>query len=189
MKRKVLADRESNRVEIAIRMLQLQARTQTIMAATRMSEDQVRRLYREYCRGQVANRQRGRSPTSTASYLRTLPLCYETSVLASVLLTYGLLKGKRPRAWLTDSLRYAEQFCHAYAQYLELALHEPLGFERAWYFARNLAAMMDVSLKHCPQCGGHYVYNDTDVRRQACSICKVRQQRTLLANRSHSVRA
>jgi hypothetical protein len=184
MKRKVLADKESNRIEIAIRMLQLRARTQTIMAATGMSEDQVRRLYREHCRGQVADRQRGRSPSSTASYLRTLPLRYETAALSGVLLTYGLLKGKRPKAWLADPLQYAEQFCHAYAEYLQLALHEPLGFERAWYFARNLAVLIDVSLKHCVQCGGHHVQDDTDVRRQPCPICKIREQRAALSRRT-----
>lgn len=176
MKREVTAAMESGRTELAIRMLQLQARTHTIMSATMLSEDQVRRLYRQYCRGRVADRQRGRSPRRIASFLRTLPSRFESSLLAGVLLKHGLIKGRRPKAWLGDPLAYAQRFCQAYTEYLPLAWYAPLSFERAWYFARSLATMTDVSLQHCARCDGHFVRDDTDVRRQFCPLCHVRDQ-------------
>lgn len=176
MKREVTAAVEAGRTEIAIRMIEWRARTRTIMTATGLSEDQVRRLYRQYCRGQVAERQRGRSPTLVTAYVRTQAQRYEASLLAGVLLVHGLFVGFKPKAWHGKPLLYAERFCDAYVEYLPLALYPPLGFEQAWYLARNLATLSGVSLKPCRACGAHFVRDDSDVRRQACPFCRQREQ-------------
>ena len=85
--------RERSRMELALRFLRHEARTQTIRAWTGLSDDRIRKLYRSYmsqARRQLP-RHRGKSPHQVAYFTRSLRLQEETAVLASVLSLLGVV--------------------------------------------------------------------------------------------------
>ena len=167
-----------DRVAVAMRMISFEARTRTIRLSTKLTDDQIRRLYRQYMRNGtiVSARHRGRSPQQALQYTRNSQTQLESSILASVLAAHGLLKGLRPKPWLSQSLQYAHRFCIAYGRYIQLAIHEPLSFEQAWYFARMLAARSELYLQHCKHCSSHYLGDNHTVLKRDCPVCKWREK-------------
>ena len=85
--------RERARMELALRFLQHEARTQTIRAWTGLSDDRIRKLYRSYLSQARRHlpRHRGKSPHQIAYFTRSLRLQEETALLASVLSLLGVL--------------------------------------------------------------------------------------------------
>src|SRR5215469_9090097 len=85
--------RERARMELALRFLRHEARTQTIRAWTGLSDDRIRKLYRSYMSHvrRELPRHRGKSPHQIAYFTRSLRLQEETAVLASVLSLLGLV--------------------------------------------------------------------------------------------------
>lgn len=173
------SSQETDRIGVAMRMIGFEARTRTIRLSTKLTDDQIRRLYRHYMRSGVAaktSRHRGRSPTQALQFTRNTQTQLESSILASVITSHGLLKGLRPKPWLTNNLHYAHRFCIAYARYIELAEYEPLNFEQAWYFARMLAARSELFLQRCKHCSSHYIGDTHTVLKRDCPLCKLREK-------------
>src|SRR6185437_4080397 len=86
-------DRDRQRLELALRFLTHEARTQTIRAWTGLSDDRIRKLYRSYL-GRAAcyvPRHRGKSPHQSAYFTRSLRIQQETAVLASFFSLAGLV--------------------------------------------------------------------------------------------------
>src|SRR5256885_8892364 len=85
--------RERARMELALRFLRHEARTQTIRAWTGLSDDRIRKLYRSYMSQarRYLPRHRGKSPHQVAYFTRSLRLQQETAVLASVLSLLGVV--------------------------------------------------------------------------------------------------
>jgi hypothetical protein len=85
--------RERARMELALRFLRHEARTQTIRAWTGLSDDRIRKLYRSYMSDARSDlrRHRGKSPHQVAYFTRSLRLQEETAVLASVLSLLGVV--------------------------------------------------------------------------------------------------
>src|SRR5580693_1027467 len=92
--------RERERMELALRFLHHEARTQTIRAWTGLSDDRIRKLYRSYLRQaqRYLPRHRGKSPHQIAYFTRSLRLQEETAVLASVLSLLGVVPAATPGA-------------------------------------------------------------------------------------------
>jgi len=165
-------------VAVAMRMIGFEARTRTIRLSTKLTDDQIRRLYRQYMRtdNTASTRHRGRSPQQALQYTRNSQTHLESSIFSSVLTAHGLLKGLRPKPWLGQSIQYAHRFCIAYGRYLELAIYEPLSFEQAWYFARMLAARSELYLQQCKHCSSHYLGDNHTVLKRECPVCKWREK-------------
>src|SRR3979411_446615 len=74
-------------LDLALRFLRHEARTQTIRAWTGLTDDRIRNLYRSYMsRGaNFVPRHRGKSPHQVAYFTRSLRLQWETAQLASLL--------------------------------------------------------------------------------------------------------
>src|SRR4029077_13178684 len=92
--------RERLRMELALRFLGHEARTQTIRTWTGLSDDRIRKLYRSYmsqARRQLP-RHRGKSPHSTAYFTRSQQLQLESTVLASMLSLLGVIPAQDPGA-------------------------------------------------------------------------------------------
>src|SRR5262249_37146743 len=85
--------RERARMELALRFLAHEARTQTIRAWTGLSDDRIRKLYRSYMSQARRHlpRHRGKSPHQIAYFTRSLRLQEETALLAGVLSLPGVL--------------------------------------------------------------------------------------------------
>ncbi len=85
--------RERLRMELALRLLRHEARTQTIRAWTGLSDDRIRKLYRSYmddARGELP-RHRGKSPHQVAYFTRSTRMQEETLALATALWLLGVL--------------------------------------------------------------------------------------------------
>src|SRR5262249_50805077 len=85
--------RERARMELALRFLHHEARTQTIRTWTGLSDDRIRKLYRSYMSQARRHlpRHRGKSPHQVAYFTRSLRLQEETAYLASVLSLLGVV--------------------------------------------------------------------------------------------------
>src|SRR3977135_3289113 len=85
--------RERLALELALRFLRHEARTQTIRAWTGLSDDRIRKLYRSYMSHarRYLPRHRGKSPHQVAYFTRSLRLHQETALLASVLSLLGVV--------------------------------------------------------------------------------------------------
>ena len=170
---------QQERIAVAIEMIRHEARTRTIRLATRLTEDQIRRLYRQarLSGTETANtRHRGRSPTQALQYTRTIGMQLEASILAGVLTKHAMLRGRREKPWLSNSLHYAQRFCAAYGEYRPLAQQQPLSFEQAWHFARTLAARSELYLQPCPRCASHFVRDASTILKNQCPFCHLRER-------------
>src|ERR1700746_51019 len=85
--------RERLRMELALRFLGHEARTQTIRAWTGLSDDRIRKLYRSYMSHARRDlpRHRGKSPHHVAYFTRSPRLQEESALLASVLTLLGVV--------------------------------------------------------------------------------------------------
>ena len=83
-------DRDRLRLSLAFRLIGLEARTRTIRQATQLSDDRIRRMYRDYFATQSNNtvrRRRGKSPRQMAFFRRSLELVF---VVVPVLIGSGV---------------------------------------------------------------------------------------------------
>jgi hypothetical protein len=173
------------RLAIASQMIRYQARTRTIRLATSLTEDQIRRLYRQARQTgstTCAQRHRGRSPSQALQYTRSAGAQLEASILASVLAKHALLRSQQDQPWLRDGLQYAQRFCRAFGDYLLLAQQQPpLTFDHTWHLARTLAARNELYLQHCARCDSYFVRDRATVLKSQCPICRL-HERTLRLN-------
>src|SRR5271165_3204008 len=130
--------RDHKRLDLAWRLLHHEARTYTIRQWTGLSDDRIRKLYRDYVGIEGARRSlrhRGKSPRQAAYFLRNADLHFHAAQLASLFIIHGLLCGTmiglEPRYRL-GSLESGALLCIAYEAYLQL--HDParISFEHAW---------------------------------------------------------
>ncbi|MCS6948639.1 MAG: FlhC family transcriptional regulator, partial [Steroidobacteraceae bacterium] len=93
--------RDTARLELAVRLIRLEARTRTIREWTGLTDDRIRKLYRSYLRdgSQPIKRHRGKSPQLASYFLRTHRALRHASALAALLSAFGALPpgGARPR--------------------------------------------------------------------------------------------
>ena len=111
--------RERLQMELALRFLRHEARTQTIRTWTGLSDDRIRKLFRSYvsqARRHPA-RHRGKSPHQVAYFTRSLRLQEETAVLASVLSLLGAVPTTPNAAAAAPALARGEQLCQAFEAY------------------------------------------------------------------------
>ena len=78
---------EQAKFELAMRMIEHEARTGTIRYFTGMNDDRIRKLYTTYFKHSAApvRRQRGRSPTRIGPLVRTPQRALESGVFANLL--------------------------------------------------------------------------------------------------------
>ena len=141
--------RERERMELALRFLRHEARTQTIRAWTGLSDDRIRKLYRSYLSQarRYLPRHRGKSPHQVAYFTRSLRLQEETAVLASVLSLLGVVPAATPGAPAAAAaadaalpgLTRGELLCQAFEVFRLLLPAAQISFEHAVFLATALA--------------------------------------------------
>jgi hypothetical protein len=162
--------RERARLELALRFLRHEARTQTIRAWTGLSDDRIRKLYRSYmshARHQL-RRHRGKSPHQVAYFTRSLRLQEETAVLASVLSLLGVLP---PSGAALPGLTRGELLCQAFEAFRVLLPTAHISFEHAVFLASALARGDQLRLGGCADCGGLVVTERFPLRVARCHHC------------------
>ena len=163
--------RERARMELALRFLRHEARTQTIRAWTGLSDDRIRKLYRSYlghARRQLP-RHRGKSPHQVAYFTRSLRLQEETALLASVLSLLGRVPAgggggrARPDAW-RDAVPGVRGLPAAVPS-------AQISFEHAVFLATALGRGDQLRLAPCSECGGLLVTERFPLRSVRCQHC------------------
>src|SRR5215217_5313391 len=88
-------DRDRLRLTLAYRLIGFEARTRTIRLATQLSDDRIRKLYRDYFQGRAGiavKRRRGKSPRQMAFFRRSLEHEQQAGTLGSLLRACELLE-------------------------------------------------------------------------------------------------
>ena len=172
--------RERARMELALRFLGHEARTQTIRRWTGLSDDRIRKLYRSYVSHARRHlpRHRGKSPHQVAYFTRSLRLQEETALLASVLSLLGVLPAVPPAgvtaaeaAGALPGLTRGELLCQAFEAFRQLLPSAQISFEHAVFLATALARGDQLRLGGCGECGSLMVVERFPLRDARCHRC------------------
>ncbi len=166
--------RERLRMELALRFLRHEARTQTIRAWTGLSDDRIRKLYRSYL--SQAHRQlprhRGKSPHQVAYFTRSQQLQLESAVLASMLSLLGVIPAQaQAAAAALPGLTRGAQLCAAFEAYSALVPAAQISFEHAVFLTSALTRGDLLRLGGCAGCGCLIVTERFPAREQRCQLC------------------
>lgn len=187
--------RERARMELALRFLHHEARTQTIRTWTGLSDDRIRKLYRSYMSHarRALPRHRGKSPHQVAYFTRSLRLQEETALLASMLSLLDVVPTAAPGesmvlgqslasarvasvvrasgpAPLADVKR-GESLCEAFEAFRLLLPAAQISFEHAVFLATALARGDQLRLGDCSGCGSLMVTERFPLRQARCAHC------------------
>lgn len=168
-------DRDRQRLELALRFLTHEARTQTIRAWTGLTDDRIRKLYRSYLSRAACYvpRHRGKSPHQAAYFTRSLRIQQETAVLASFFALAGLVPAEPSVATGTilPNIARGDSLCTAFETYATLIPTATISFEYAVFLAECLARGDQLRLGRCCECGGMIVVERFPIRETRCHHC------------------
>jgi hypothetical protein len=167
-------DRDRLRLALAYRMIRLGARTHTIRQATQLSDDRIRRMYRDYFPSRGTDRlrrPRGKSPRQMAFYRRSLDHEQQTALLGSLIRRCGLEQpypnGFRP------NLEDANSFCDAYETYAGLCPAPPhITFEHAWHLWQVLCCSDEYEFGPCQDCSALWLRDTLEILPDNCPTCR-----------------
>jgi hypothetical protein len=163
---------ERKRMELALRMLRHEARTQTIRGYTGLSDDRIRKLYRSYL-GDARRqhpRHRGKSPHQISYFTRSSRR-EETAVLASVLSLLDALPAGAVRNDSEALLARGELLCQGFEAYRQLLPAGQISFEHAFFLVNSLQSAELLRLGNCNDCGCLMVTERLPLRGARCSSC------------------
>ena len=168
-------ERDRQRLELALRFLTHEARTQTIRVWTGLSDDRIRKLYRSYL-GRSAcyvPRHRGKSPHQSAYFTRSLRIQQQAAVLASFFALVGLVPAEPSAAAgaALPNICHGNSLCTAFETYTTLIVSPSISFEYAVFLAECLARGDQLRLGKCCDCGGIIVVERFPIREKRCHHC------------------
>jgi len=168
--------RDRLRLDLALRFIQHEARTQTIRQWTGLSDDRIRKLYRSYASqmGRVV-RPRGKSPQQVGYFLRSPRLQQETALLASVCSLLGAIPQRSPDSGAsTPGVARAEMLCQAFEAYRTLLRTPRISFEHMIFLVMTLGRGEELRLACCCDCGALLVTERISLREVRCGACASR---------------
>jgi hypothetical protein len=169
--------RDRQRLDIALRFIENEARTHTIRQWTGLTDDRIRKLYRSYlCEAgaRQVRRHRGKSPHQAAHFLRTLRMRQESALLASICSMLGVLPviGAPPLApRLIPGIRRGSLLCHAFEVYRSLVSEPQISFEHAVFLVDSLARCEELAVGLCCGCRALVVVDRLSLREPRCHSC------------------
>lgn len=168
--------RDRQRLDLAIRMIRHEARTNTIRAWTGLTDDRIRKLYKTYVEehGPEVVRHRGKSPQQSAYFVRNLEIRREAAALAGLFALLGLLRraaADRPGGTLA-MLRWGDLFCRAYETHRALHRSHRISFEHAWYLLHVLERNAELGLDTCPSCNALVLVDHLRLHGLRCTWCE-----------------
>jgi Flagellar transcriptional activator (FlhC) len=166
-------DRDRQRLAVAHRLIAHAARTQTIRQATGLSGDRIRRLYRDYFKGQAVRpvrRRRGKSPRQMSFFRRSPSHELQAAALCALLRQCGFLG--RPQVLYRPSLDEISRFCDVYDTFCVLCPATVITFEHAWHLLHVLVRLDEFVLARCPDCDALWVRDTLDLLPDNCAACR-----------------
>jgi Flagellar transcriptional activator (FlhC) len=169
-------NRDLFRLDLALRFIRHEARTQTIRAWTGLSDDRIRKLYRNYLNepGFAVARPRGKSPQQCTFFTRSPQLKEESSFLASVCSLLGVLPqaGAQFNQKALANLARGELLCQAFEVYHDLVAEPHISFEHLVFLVSALAAGDELTLASCEDCGALTVGDRISFKARHCLHCE-----------------
>ena len=170
--------RDRERMDLALRLIRLEARTFTIRQWTGLSDDRIRKLYRSYLMSGDARtvlRHRGKSPRQAAFFFKSPELSFHSAQLASLFLMHGLIV--RTSLGLQGSYQVGSRdccalLCRAYEAYIELHVPAIISFEHAWFLLLALGRRDELAIARCEICGGLHLRDLLSKRRNTQGNCE-----------------
>jgi len=163
-------------IDIALRFVKHQARTQTIRDWTGLSGDRIRSLHQTYVRPSpdYVPRPRGRSPYKINQFMRSQRHQDETTTLARMLSLLGAVPPapglQRPALALPDPAR-AHLICFAYEMYRAQTLEPLFTFEHAIFLTKHLISASYLRLDNCLECTGLVMAEHFAQGLRCCTYC------------------
>jgi len=168
-------NRERLCLDLALRFLRHEARTQTIRTWTGLTDDRIRNLYRSYIRkgAHYVPRHRGKSPHQVAYFSRSLRVQWETAQLASLLSLLSVVPARSGPdvAGSLPTVARGEKLCFAFETYLTTIPSAQISFEHAVFLTVSLARGDQLRLGCCRDCGGLLVIERFPLRDRRCYYC------------------
>ncbi len=171
---------EKAKFDLAMRMIQHEARTGTIRYFTGLNDDRIRKLYTSYFKYTEApvRRQRGRSPTRVGPLVRTPQRALESGVFANLLLANGLISfDEPPGPSLQHNVDLGHRFCECFETFDLLVPRSPLSFEWCWNLLVSMRRGDELGIAQCDACSICYVFDILSLPRSACPGCLLFAQR------------
>ena len=172
---------ERGKFDLALRMIQLEARTGTIRTCTGFSEDRIRKIYAHYfahAGPDRVRRRRGKSPTQIGPFLSSARRQTEATLLACLFVYFRLIRlGRRPaelQPRSRDGLALGERLCDAYEAHVSLYPAPQLSFEWAWNLYQSLACKRELHMAWCNTCLGPYVQDAFALDYGHCPLCQLK---------------
>lgn len=167
-------DRDRLRLTIAFRMIGHEARTHTIRQATQLSDDRIRKLFRDYVRDQPhtpVRRRRGKSPRQMSYFRRTPQHELQAATLGSLLRCCGLLNRSSPPQ--RPSLEEVARFCDVFETFAGLCPQPAITFEHAWFLLQVLSRENEFVLDACQDCQSLWIRDTLDILPDNCAACRM----------------
>jgi hypothetical protein len=172
--------RERLSLDLALRFLRHEARTQTIRTWTGLTDDRIRNLYRSYMsRGaHLVPRHRGKSPHQVAYFTRSHRVQWESAQLASLLSLLNVVPAQPSieSAAALPTVARGEKLCYAFEMYQTTITASQISFEHAVFLATALTRGDQLRLGVCGECGGLVVIERFPIREKRCQYCANRVQ-------------
>jgi len=166
---------DKNRMDLALRMIQHEARTTTIRECTGLSDDRIRKLYKSYAAAgsTPVRRHRGKSPTQSAFFFKNPAHRRQSATLAGLYALLGLLNSHTPsEGGSRAAIARGALFCRTYETYLQLDQSRPLSFEHAWRLLSALQTRAEIIADTCTRCQGLMVIDRLGARHAHCTWCE-----------------
>jgi hypothetical protein len=180
--------RQLRRYAFALRLIQHNARTQTILAWSGLSTYRVRTLYRADGPDQGdpgRRRPRGRPPYQLQFFWRSAKRADEAAVLGgiarllNVIPEHPIQKGSE----VARSLQQGERVCVAYELWHAFIPDSEISIDHAFLLVTALARGDEVRLGHCLDCKALILVDCLRPAGQMCESCETCKRRHLLAHK------
>lgn len=176
--------REKARTELALRMIRLEARTNTIRLCTSLSDDRIRKLCSNYFGGRGGERirrRRGKSPQQIGRFVKNAASQLEATTLMHLFLAAGLLhlrnSDELSSSWSRPDVSYGELACLAFETYCTLHRKPLFTFEWAWTLLQALARNEELAMVSCQRCDVDYLRDRFALDFHVCPACEIRTER------------
>ena len=169
---------EKAQFDLAMRMIQHEARTGTITECTGLSDDRIRKLYGTYFRvgaGARVRRRRGKSPQQVQFFVKNPLNQLEATTLVALFAANLLIRINAEHrvhpCWPRPDVEYGHRLCRAYETYQLLHTAPKLSFEWAWALLQHISRNDELYLARCAGCNARYVQDAYALDHAECPAC------------------
>jgi hypothetical protein len=173
--------RQLRRYTFALRLIRLNARTQTILSWSGLSTYRIRSLYRSNGKDQGdtgRRRPRGRPPYQLQFFWRSPIRAQEAATFAAIARLLDVIPAHsiQERAEMARSLQQGEGVCRAFELFHAYVPASEISIDHAFLLATALARGDEVRLGHCAGCHALILIDCLRPAEQTCTYATARSR-------------